>query len=194
MGKKQHFKSWQMAFPLSPILFLFYNALLLEALYLLDRRLSALGFADDISLLTYSESTVANCTTLESAHDRCLDWASTHGMRFAAQKYTLTHFTRRRNCNPKAPIRIDNEELAPSPVVRILGLQLDTRLCWKAHTKAVDQKMRTQMHALGRTTASTWDATMEKAPQIYLAVVRPALWHWPAEKRQKDPAAKLQKH
>jgi hypothetical protein len=54
------------------MLFLFYNALLLEALDLLELRLSTLGFADDINLLTYSKSTVVNCITLESAHDRCL--------------------------------------------------------------------------------------------------------------------------
>jgi hypothetical protein len=58
--------------PLSPMLFLFYNTPLLEALDLLELRLSTLGFADDINLLTYSESTVVNCITLESAHDRCL--------------------------------------------------------------------------------------------------------------------------
>jgi hypothetical protein len=78
---------------LSPMLFLFYNAPLLKALDLLELRLSTLGFAGDINLLTYSESTVVNCITLESAHDRCLAWASTHRMKFALRKYTLTHFT-----------------------------------------------------------------------------------------------------
>jgi hypothetical protein len=57
---------------LSLMLFLFYNALLLKALDLLELRLSTLSFADDINLLTYSELTVVNCITLESAHDRCL--------------------------------------------------------------------------------------------------------------------------
>jgi hypothetical protein len=66
---------------------------LLEALDLLELPLSTLGFADDINLLTYSESTVVNCITLESAHDRCLAWASTYGMKFALRKYTFTHFT-----------------------------------------------------------------------------------------------------
>jgi hypothetical protein len=78
---------------LSPMLFLFYNAPLLEALDLLELRLSTLGFADDINLLTYSESTVVNCITLKSAHNRCLAWASTYRMKFALRKYTLTHFT-----------------------------------------------------------------------------------------------------
>ena len=58
--------------PLSPILFLFYNALSLEALSLPELRLSALGFVDNINLLTYSESTAVNCNILESAHDQCL--------------------------------------------------------------------------------------------------------------------------
>jgi retron-type reverse transcriptase len=81
--------------PLSLILFLFYNAPLLEALDQPDLPLSPLGFADDVNLLTYREDTVVNCTNLEAAHEQCLEWARTHGMRFAPNKYTLTHFTRR---------------------------------------------------------------------------------------------------
>jgi hypothetical protein len=59
--------------------------------------------------------------------------------------------------------------------------------------------METQMHALSRTAASTWCATMEKARQIYLAVIRPAflygaaLWYC-LGKPQKGPAAKLRKY
>lgn len=54
------------------------------------------------------------------------------------------------------------------------------------------------MYALSRT-----GATMEKAQQIYLAVIRPAvsygaaLWQLPGEKpqsRRKGPFVKLQKH
>ena len=68
---------------------------LLEALNQPDLPLSPLGFADDVNLLTYGEATVVNCTNLEIAHEQCLDWARTHGMRFAPNKHTLTHLTRR---------------------------------------------------------------------------------------------------
>jgi retron-type reverse transcriptase len=88
--------------PLSPILFLFYNGPLLEALNLPELRLSAIGFANDINLLTYGKSTAENCNALETTHDRCLTWASTHGMRFAPKKYTLTHFTRRKRVRSKS--------------------------------------------------------------------------------------------
>jgi hypothetical protein len=150
--------------------------------------------------IEYSESTAVNCTSLELAHNQCLVWASTHDMRLAPQKYTLTHFTRRSNFDLEAPVWVEGREIAPSPIVRILGLQLETKLCWKAHIEAINQKMETQMYALSRASASTWGATMEKARQIYLAIIRPAvsygaaLWHRPGKKRQKGPVAKLQKH
>jgi len=78
---------------LSPIFFLFCKALLLEALDVLELYLSTLSIADEINLLVYIESTAVNCIALEAAHDKCLKWTSTHGMQFALQKYTLTHFT-----------------------------------------------------------------------------------------------------
>ena len=43
--------------PLSPILFLFYNAPLLEALGRTNNPISLIGFADDINLLAYGPST-----------------------------------------------------------------------------------------------------------------------------------------
>jgi hypothetical protein len=156
-------------------LFLFYNAPLLEVLNQLSPQLSAIGFADDINLLTYSKSTAENCAALESAHEQCLEWASTHGMRFALQKYKLTHFTQKNGFNLKAPVQVQGRTIAPSPVVQILGLQLDTRLRWRTHIKAVNKKMETQMYALSCTTASTWGATIGMAQHIYLAVVRLAL-------------------
>lgn len=42
-------------------------------------------------------------------------------MRFAPQKYTLTHFTRRSNLDLEASIRIGDRVIAPSLVVRVLG-------------------------------------------------------------------------
>ena len=59
--------------PLMPILFLFYNAPLLEVANQPDLPMIPLGFADDINLLTYGEATVVNYTNLELAHDQCLD-------------------------------------------------------------------------------------------------------------------------
>jgi hypothetical protein len=140
--------------PLSLILILFYNAPLLETLNQPDLPLSPLGFADDINMLTYGETT-ANCSNLERAHEQCIDWARTHGMRFATSKYTLIHFTRRKDADIQAPVRLQGSLIDPKPVVRILELQLDSKLRWTAQEQAIQAKLSTQMLALQRTTAST---------------------------------------
>jgi hypothetical protein len=51
--------------PLSPILFLFYNIPLLEKLYQPNLLLMPLGFADNINLLIYRDTTAVNCSNLE---------------------------------------------------------------------------------------------------------------------------------
>src|SRR5579862_5630441 len=123
-------------------------------------------------------------------------------MQFAPNNYTLTHLTRRQGFDLQAPVRLQGMVIKPEPVVQILGLQLDSRLRWTAHKKAVQTKMNTRMLALQRTTASTWGATMPKARHIYQAVIRSALsygatlWHQPtgnASKKPKGLTAKLQK-
>ena len=134
--------------PLSPILFLFYNAPLLEAVHQPDLPMLPLGFADDVNLLTYGPSTATTCANLELAHDKCLDWARTHGMCFAPNKYALTHFTRRRGFDLQAPVQLQEVTVRPKPAVRILGIQVDSKLRWKAQEQAVQAKMDTQMLAL----------------------------------------------
>src|SRR5699024_214317 len=82
--------------PLSPILFLFYNAELLEQCANPHRGVGCLGFVDDITLIAWGESTEDNCRRLAEAHAQCDWWARRYGACFAPEKYELMHFTRRR--------------------------------------------------------------------------------------------------
>ena len=91
-----------------------------------DLQISAVGYADDINLLTYGESTIANCIALESAHERCLKWAETHGMRFDPKKYHLTHFTQQNRFDLTALVQIGDKTIKPAPTIQILGLQLNS--------------------------------------------------------------------
>src|SRR5436190_4314811 len=191
--------------PLSPILYLFYAAELLEACNSTTDRLSASAFVDDTTLLAYGQTTEGNCRILESAHNRCLDWARRYGASFAPEKYDLIHLSRRpKKFNMQAQMQLGSLVKAPTTSVRVLGVWLDPKLRWGEHVKVVLGKMKTQTNALIRTTASTWGATFASARQIYSAVVRPALafgaavWHPPQSGRQRGkralprgPAARL---
>ena len=57
--------------PISLILYLFYNADLLESYESLRLRTSTTGFVDDINILIYSESTEQNYKKLVEIHEEC---------------------------------------------------------------------------------------------------------------------------
>ena len=59
--------------PISPILYLLYNADLLEKYEDISLSVPPLGFVDDISLLTYSDSTERNVRNLEKAYEKYLN-------------------------------------------------------------------------------------------------------------------------
>jgi retron-type reverse transcriptase len=61
--------------PLSPILFLLYTVELHRICNHPWEGLSGIGFADDINLLTYSESIEANYRKLEQVYEKLLQWA-----------------------------------------------------------------------------------------------------------------------
>jgi endonuclease/exonuclease/phosphatase family metal-dependent hydrolase len=170
--------------PISPILYLFFNAPLLEACSRTNLKASVGGFVDDVHLLAYGSSTEENCQTLGLLHQRCLEYARRHGASFSFEKYELIHFTRQpQHFNTEIGITIEGVTLAPKPDIRVLGLQIDTQLHWGAQLTKVEEKMQRQAAALTRVTASAWGSTLRKSRQVYTAIVRPAMmygsniWH-----------------
>ena len=115
--------------PLSPILFLFYNAELLEICAGPRSETSAVGYVDDVNILAVGTSTEDNCRKIERVHKRCLKWAEKSGMKFAPQKYELVHFTRSRKAfNLEATVNITGAQIEPKGEVRVLGVWLDAKL------------------------------------------------------------------
>src|SRR5450432_405854 len=58
--------------PISPILFLFFIADLLDTVNNDTLRMSAVGFVDDVNILTYGLSTERNYKILKEIYRRCL--------------------------------------------------------------------------------------------------------------------------
>lgn len=95
---------------------------------------------------------------------------------FAPKKYELTHPAHSpKKFDMKATINIANRTLSPKQDIRVLGVQLDTRLEWHAHVKEIEKKMTKQTLALADITAFTWGATFAKAWHVYTVVVRPGM-------------------
>jgi hypothetical protein len=82
--------------PLSPILFLFYNTNLVDACNLPTAPSSGISFVDDVNGVAFGKTTEVNCRTLQSIHERWLEWARKHGASFVPEKYILVQLTKAR--------------------------------------------------------------------------------------------------
>jgi hypothetical protein len=147
--------------PLSPILFLFYNANLVDACNPLTLPASGTGLVDDVNALAFGKSTEENCRTLQAVHERCLEWARRHAASFAPEKYILVHFTKARTKhNSACPLILPGSTINPSPHARVLGVILDMKLSWQPHLQHIKSKLATQTNVLTRLTASTWGTSL----------------------------------
>jgi len=171
-------------FLISSILFLFFNASLIEKCKALKIKIEVLNFINDINILVYDRFTEEICRTLSKAHDVCAKWACTHDATFASEKYKLMHFTRKsKRFDMTINIQIKNSVIKLKSDVRVLKMQLNTKLQWNAHLQQIEVNHVTRMLTLSCLEVFTWRAIFTKARQVYSAVVRSeiafetSVWH-----------------
>jgi hypothetical protein len=163
--------------PISPILYLFYNADLLDECQDISITTDPIGFVDDVNILTFSTSIERNCLNLEKVYQKCLTWAEAHGSKFNAEKSVLIHFIGKRRLGDKklTAIKLEGTRIKPSKTIRILGAFLDQHLSPNAHFKVIQQRAPALQQALKRLTQSTWGASTGTARELYLRAIRPAI-------------------
>ncbi len=176
-------------FLISSILFLFFNASLIEKCKALEIKIEVLDFVNDINILIYDKITKSICKSLSRAHDICAKWAWTHDATFASEKYELTHFTRKsKRFNMTVSLCIENSIIKLKLNIQVLEVQLNTKLQWDLHLCQIEADHVIKMLMLSRLEIFIWRATFTKARQIYSAMIRlrmtfeALIWH----QRDKD--------
>ncbi len=123
-------------FLISSILFLFFNASLIEKCEALRIKIEVFDFVNNINILVYDRFIEEICRTLSKAHDVCAKWARTHDATFASEKYELTHFTRKsKRFNMMTSIQIESSVIKLKSDVQVLKMQLNIKLQWDAHLR-----------------------------------------------------------
>ena len=156
--------------PLSPILFLFFNANLVKSP--INKCKGSIAFVDDYSAWVTDDSIQANTIKLQNHVIPHLEqWGHTSGAIFQPTKTVLTHFTRRRKAleaaDANSTLVINSEEVKPSGEIKILGVTLDSRLTYKSHiARAMKKGLRVAL-ALKR----LHNIRPEVARQLYTATV-----------------------
>ncbi|PCG88183.1 Reverse transcriptase [Penicillium occitanis (nom. inval.)] len=147
--------------PLSPILFLFFNADLIEQIRAECPDVFVIGYIDDVFMMAFGSSAAANCRTLTQAHQVAERWERTHASKFAPAKYQLAHFWRKHQSVPKprgrldVPLTIKGIEVEAKDSIKYLGVLLDTHLTGEAHVRQMRKKAAKLVAGLSSIAGST---------------------------------------
>ena len=117
--------------PLSPLLYMYYNADLLDISKETSISATALGFIDDIVYGISGPTDIGNTRKLKRILRYSEEWRTKHGAQFETSKYTLIHFTRHPKRQIKASIIINNIKINPSNEAKYLGVIFDQKLSYK---------------------------------------------------------------
>jgi len=128
---------------------------LLDAINNEALRTSSFAFVDDTHILTYGNSTERNCRTLERIHREYKEWSRIYGAKFTPKKYKLIHFAKRpKDFNIRTTIRIGEAEKITTDYIRVLGVQVDSKLKWGLYIIRIKKKFIIQSFVISRISTS----------------------------------------
>ncbi|KMK56426.1 reverse transcriptase [Aspergillus fumigatus Z5] len=155
--------------PLSPILFLFFNADLVQRQ--IDSQGGAIAFIDDFTTWVTGPTAQSNQEGIKAIINKALDWEKRSGATFEADKTAIIHFTPKAFKSDQGPFTIKGQTIEPKVHVKILGVLMDTRLKYKEHiARAASKGLEAAMEL--RRLRGLSPAT---ARQLFTATVAPAV-------------------
>jgi hypothetical protein len=125
--------------PLSSILYMYYNAELLEHLVHKEGTMS-LGFIDDIVYGVEGNTDWGNVQKLGKLLKKAEEWRTRHEAHFETSKYVLVHYTRNHRKSTKAAIYLNTTTIQPSQSAKYLGITFDQQLRYKKHIQQAIKK------------------------------------------------------
>ena len=124
--------------PLSPLLFLFFNADLVQRRIMWNG--GSIAFVDDFTAWVAGPTAQSNREGIMSVIDTAMEWEKRSGATFEAEKTAIIHFTRGAHKSDTEPFTIKGQQVHPKSHVKILGLVMDVRLKYKEHIARASAK------------------------------------------------------
>ncbi|KAI4732297.1 hypothetical protein E4T50_17119 [Aureobasidium sp. EXF-12298] len=158
--------------PLSPILYIFYNANLVERP--IDKTQGALGFVDDYSPWVVGDDVDQNIKALQTTIiPKAERWARESGATFEPSKTGLIHFTRRSEEGKQTgpDLQFQGQDITPSEHLKLLGVTLDSKMKFHQHVARMTAKATRQCLAIRRLRG----VRPKQVRQLYNATVTPIM-------------------
>ena len=124
--------------PLSPMIYLFFNADLVERE--ITNEEGSVAFIDDYTVWVTGNHARENRLKLSRIVDEALTWERRSGATFEEGKTAYIHFTRNSRLLDADPINIKGIAKTPQQEVKILGVLMDSGLRYKNHRTVIGTK------------------------------------------------------
>ena len=157
------------------------------------------GFADDVVILVRGkfDSTISN--RMQVALNYTLNWCKREGLNINPSKTTIIPFTRKRRYTIKS-LKLGEITIQLSTETKHLGVILDQKLNWNAHTEYAINKATNALWTCSRTFGKKWGLKPSMIHWLYLAIIRPRITYasliwWPKTKERsaQNKLGKLQR-
>jgi hypothetical protein len=158
---------------MSSILYVFYNANLIDWCINSQIDITKIDFIDDINILIMRNSIEENVMSLKTIHvDSCMIWAHQHDSLFVSIKYELIHFRRLfASSDSKMILRIFDHQIVFFLKCKYLEMMMNNQLIWKHHLKHLKEKSINKLNILTTLIEFIWEVNIEDLRRIYLITV-----------------------
>ncbi len=155
------------------ILYVFYNANLINWCINSQVDIIETDFIDDINILMMNDSVEKNVLTLKSIHvELCMIWAHQHDSLFVSTKYELIHFKRlSAQSDLELILRIFDHQIAFASKCKYLEIMMNNQFIWKHHLKHLNEKSTSKLNILSTLIESIWKVSIEDLRRIYLIIL-----------------------
>ena len=131
------------------MLYLFYNANLLNSCKNIKLRFNVIEFINDINVLIYNKSTKRNCEMLKKAWNKIVEWTKKHKFKFNERNHELIHFSRTlKKYNTNVNITLKKHQISASIGFKILKIKLNFKLKWRSHFRQIKVKLMNKHNAV----------------------------------------------
>jgi hypothetical protein len=161
--------------PLLMILYIIYNADLVDVAKNHSKSKSTLAFVDDTAFIAVGSSFQEMHRILSNMLNRPgggYEWSNAHNSNFETSKFALIDFSMNRT-KTRPPMIIRGNTIHPSATHKFLGVILDQELRWKDHIAYAIAKGTAYTLQLHRLSSTASGMPMKLTRQLYQAVAIP---------------------
>ena len=156
---------------ISFILYLFYNAKLLETCTDESLKTATSDFVNDVAIMTIDNTKADILEALRKSHEKTIKWAKTHESVFAPTKYQLIHFRKNISIDFELFLRLSNHFVNFEEKCKYLKIIMNSKLQWQNHLQYLKKQSASKLTIFSALAGFIWSIETEDLRRTYLVIV-----------------------